>query len=302
MHWRQEVLKLRLMLVINPNAGGGRAAAQVEPTVRILRELGVEFDMERTSGPGDATRIARAAAVSGYDVVASMGGDGTANEVVNGIADTSTALALVPVGTGNDFSAAIGLPKGDVAAACRAIARGRTRRVDLCRVNDRYFISSFGTGFDAAVTHLANRKYKKIGGIWAYIFSVLNVIWTYRPGPVHIVADGRGVTKPTLMVAVTNWRSIGGGMVICPDAAIDDGTMDMCIVDRVPIPRFLQCFPKVMKGTHTSMKEVHMLRASHVTINCSSPQPCHVDGEVFFADSLDLRIFPGAITVVVGEG
>jgi len=177
--------------------------------------------------------MARKAAEQGYDVVCAMGGDGTVNEVINGIAGTGAALAVIPAGTGNDFAGALGVPKGDVAAACRILARGHLRPMDLCRVNDRYFASSFGAGFDARVTKAANERFKRLGGIWTYIFAVMSVIWSFRPGRMRIVADGREISKSPLLVAVTNWKSYGGGMYICPGAEIDDGLFDVCIVDNV---------------------------------------------------------------------
>lgn len=265
-----------------------------------MRKLGIEFDIRRTSGPGDAVNIARAAACSGYDVVAAMGGDGTVNEVVNGIAGTGAALALIPTGTGNDFRRAANVPGDDPEAACAIIARGKLRAVDLCRVNDRYFISSFGTGFDAAVTHRTNSRRKRLSGMWNYILSLIQVILTYRPAPVKITLDQGELARTPLLCAATNARTIGGGMMICPDAEIDDGMFDVCIVDKMPLIKFARCFAKVMDGSHTSIKEVEMYKTSRITIECSAPQVCHVEGESFFADRLELSVERQAINVIVG--
>jgi len=245
--------------------------------------------------------MARRAAEQGCEVVCAMGGDGTVNEVINGIAGTGAALAVIPVGTGNDFANALGVPKGDVAAACRILARGHLRPMDLCRVNDRYFASSFGAGFDARVTKAANERFKRLGGIWTYIFAVMSVIWSFRPGRMRIVADGREISKSPLLVAVTNWKSYGGGMYICPGAEIDDGLFEVCIVDNVPILKFLYCFPRVIRGTHVTMPEVEIFRAQSVHISCSRIETYHVDGEVFEADEMELKLVPGGIDVVVGE-
>jgi diacylglycerol kinase (ATP) len=293
--------KLRVVVILNPNAGHGRAAEDEAEAVRALTDLGLDFDLVRTSRPGDAVSLARRAAEQGCDVVCAMGGDGTVNEVINGIAGTGAALAVIPVGTGNDFANALGVPKGDVAAACRVLSRGNRRPMDLCRVNDRYFASSFGAGFDARVTKAANERFKRLGGIWTYIFAVMSVIWSFRPGPMRIVADGREIAKSPLLVAVTNWKSYGGGMYICPDAEIDDGLFDVCIVDNVPILKFLYCFPRVIRGAHVTMREVDMFRARSVHISCSRTETYHVDGEVFEADEMELALVPGGIDVVVGE-
>ncbi len=293
--------KVRVKVILNPNARHGRAAEDEAAAVRALTDLGADFDLVRTSCPGDAIAMARAAAEHGCDVVCAMGGDGTVNEVINGIAGTGAALAVIPVGTGNDFANALGVPKGDVAAACRVLARGQRRPMDLCRVNDRYFASSFGAGFDARVTKAANERFKRLGGIWTYIFAVISVIWSFRPNPVRIVADGREISKSPLLVAATNWKSYGGGMYICPGAEIDDGMLDVCIVDNVPILRFLYCFPRVIRGTHVTMPEVQMLRARSVHISCSRTETYHVDGEVFEAAEMEVALVLGGIDVVVGE-
>ncbi|MDD4792547.1 MAG: diacylglycerol kinase family lipid kinase, partial [Firmicutes bacterium] len=293
--------KLRVAVIFNPNARHGRAAEDEATAVRALTDLGVDFDLFKTSGPGDAISLAQGAAEQGYDVVCAMGGDGTVNEVINGIARTGAALAVIPVGTGNDFSGALGVPKGDVAAACRILARGHRRPMDLCRANDRYFACSFGAGFDARVGKAATERFKRFGGIWTYIFAFMSVIWTFRPGQMRIVADGREISKSPLLVAVTNWKSYGGGMYICPDARIDDGLLDVCIIDNVPIFKLLCCFPRVIRGAHVNMPEVEMLQVRSVQISCSRMETYHVDGEVFEADHIELALVPGGIDVVAGE-
>ncbi len=292
---------MRVKVILNPNAGHGRAADDEAAAMQALTDLGAEFDLVKTSGPGDAIAIARAAAEQGYDVVCAMGGDGTVNEVINGIAGTGATLAVIPVGTGNDFASALGVPKGDVAAACRILARGQKRPMDLCRVNERYFASSFGAGFDARVTKAANERFKRYGGIWTYIFAVMSVIWSFRPSPMRITVDGREIAASPLLIAVTNWKSYGGGMYICPGAEIDDGLFDVCIVDNVPILKFLYSFPRVIRGAHVGMREVEMLRARSVHIACSRVETYHVDGEVFEADDMELALVPGGIDVVCGE-
>ncbi len=292
---------MRVAVIFNPNARHGRAADDEAVAMRALTDLGVDFDLVKTSGPGDATSMAQSAAEQGYDVVCAMGGDGTVNEVINGIAGTGAALAVIPVGTGNDFSGALGVPKGDVAAACRILARGHRRPMDLCRVNDRYFACSFGAGFDARVAKAATERFKRLGGIWTYIFAVMSVMWSFRPRPMRIVADGREISKFPLLVAVTNWKTYGGGMRICPDARIDDGLFDVCIVDNISIPRLLYCVPHVIRGTHATMPEVEIFRARSVQISCPPMETYHVDGEVFEADHMELALVPEGIDVVVGE-
>ncbi len=130
----------------------------------------------RPLGRGDATSMAQSAAEQGYDVVCAMGGDGTVNEVINGIARTGAALGVIPVGTGNDFARTLGVPRGDVAAACRILARGQRRPMDLCRMNDRYFASTLGRVSMLECAKRRPRGSSVSGGIWTYLFAIMSVI------------------------------------------------------------------------------------------------------------------------------
>jgi diacylglycerol kinase (ATP) len=163
--------KLRVAVIFNPNARHGRAAEDEAEAVRALTDLGVDFDLFKTSGPGDAISMARRAAEQGYDVVCAMGGDGTVNEVINGIAGTGAALAVIPVGTGNDFCGLLGSSKGGCRGRMSHSGTWSQAPMDLCRVNDRYFACSFGAGFDARVCRAATERFKRFGGIWTYVLA-----------------------------------------------------------------------------------------------------------------------------------
>ncbi|MCR4425556.1 MAG: diacylglycerol kinase family lipid kinase [Firmicutes bacterium] len=290
-----------MKVVLNPRAGRGRAGREEDVASAVLSGMGVDFEIERTTGPGGAVEVARRAVESGFDTVAAMGGDGTTNEVVNGIAGTGATLGLIPCGTGNDFAVAMGIPK-DVREACRILAAGKTRRVDLGRVNDKYFISTFGVGFDARVTREVNQGFKFARGILVYILAVMKVIWTYAPERMHLVVDGEEVVVDApLLVAVANWQSYGGGMRICPEASVDDGVFDVCVVANMSKLRFLQSFPRVISGTHVRLPEVRIVRAKSVRIKCGRMEPFHIDGEVFDASEMEFTLLPEGMSVIAGE-
>ncbi len=177
--------------------------------------------------------------------------------------------------------------------------------MDLCRMNDRYFASTLGRVSMLECAKRRPRGSSVSGGDMDVPIRNYERYMSFRPVPMRIVADGREISKSPLLVAVTNGKSCGGGgMHICPDAEIDDGLFDVCIVDNVPILKFLYSFPPrvIRGGTHVTMPEVEMLRARSVHISCSRMETYHVDGEVFEADDMELALVPpGGIDVVVGE-
>lgn len=288
---------MRLKLVVNALAGRGRGAVAIPVIKRCLDASGVDYEMELTQSHGAAIDIARRAVEAGFDVVVACGGDGTINEVVNGIAGTSAKLGVIPVGTGNDFAIAMNIPV-DPEAACRVLLRGNSRRVDLCRVNGRYFINAFGTGFDAEVALEVNRGVKFLRGIWAYLFAVFKLLFKYRAQEAVVTLDGKEIRIRPTIIGVTNAETYGGGMKICVGAKVDDGLFRVCLVDDMPKIKILWLLPKAIKGTHAGLKEVRLLDVAHISIRTSRPQPYHIDGEVFEASSMDFEMFPGGIEVL----
>lgn len=288
---------MRLKVVANSLAGRGRGAEAIPVIKRCLDASGVDYDMELTKSHGAAIDIARKAAQDGFDVVVACGGDGTINEVVNGIAGTPTKLGVIPAGTGNDFAIAMNVPT-DPEEACRVILRGNSRHIDLCRVNGRYFINAFGTGFDAEVALEVNRGVKFLRGIWAYIFAVLKLLLRYRAHEAVITLDGKEIRMRPTIIGVTNAETYGGGMKICVGAKVDDGLFRVCLVDDLPKLKILWLLPKAIKGTHAGLKEVKLLDAARISIRTCRPQPYHIDGEVFEASLMDFEMVPGGIQVL----
>ena len=156
--------------IVNPIAGGGRAKALMPRIEAVFNDTGAEFDIYTTNGPQDAIKAAAEAAANGFDIVVAVGGDGTVNEVLNGIAETGAALATVHGGKGNDFATAINMP-GSIEEACVSLLKAEMKQIDLGRVMDRYFINSVGVGFDAAVALRVNNGVKFFKGVSAYIYA-----------------------------------------------------------------------------------------------------------------------------------
>ncbi len=311
---------MRSVVVLNPAARGGRNRVLRETLAGVLRDVGIESEVVETRGAGDAERLARAHADAGLVIVA--GGDGTVHEAVNGLAGTGAVLGVLPLGTGNDFAHAIGMPDGLVAAAA-ALAAAPVVPVDVGRVrweetgegdplsHTRIFANSLGAGFDAHVAFLAHET-KWLGGRTAYLASVLRTLWAWRHPNLRVRvtltrahdADGDGETEvfdgPLFLCEVGNGHSVGGGFHLTPDARPDDGLLDVCLVRHVTPARALRLLPLTFRGGHVGLPEVQMERARRVCLEAlTGALALHADGELisFVAQRVEMEVLPGALLV-----
>ncbi|MGE5550860.1 MAG: diacylglycerol/lipid kinase family protein [Bacteroidota bacterium] len=291
---------MRVKLILNPIAGRGRGARAKDALLAALRRSGTEFDAAITGQRGAGRLLAKQALAEGYDTIIAAGGDGTVNEVVNGIAGGQACLGVLPLGTGNDFAAMMGMPKDPVAGLER-ILRGRRLPVDLCRVNERFYVSSVGAGFDGEVCYTANHKFKHLRGMAVYLTSVFATILTYKPRCVKLTIDGKTYEREILLVAVANSRSYGGGMLVTPEAAVDDGFFDICLAEKMGTVRVSLNLPRFVKGRHLTMPEVTMLRGREVLLESTTPLYYQVDGEVMEDTRLAFRLIPHGLSVAGAE-
>lgn len=291
---------MRMKVIVNPKAGHGRASRAVPLINRVLEEGKVDFDVHLTAGPGDATDIARRAVEEGHDIIVAAGGDGTTNEVVNGIAGRDVALGVIPCGTGNDMAISLGLPR-DVERACRVLLRGKTKRRDLGRALDRYFVNAVGIGFDATAARVATERMRwvPVRGMPLYVLAVFKTLAEYKACETAITVDEKHVATRPLLVAVGIGRTYAGGMKIVPDAEPDDGLYDVCIVDAMGSLETLYNLPKVFTGAHVRLPKTTMLRGRYVCIRPSAPVLLHMDGEVFEeAGPMEFTLIPGGLRAV----
>ncbi|MGE5593868.1 MAG: diacylglycerol/lipid kinase family protein [Betaproteobacteria bacterium] len=290
---------MRVKVIVNPMAGRGRAVRAIPIICRALEKGGADYDVYVTKGPGDAITAARKGVDEGYDVIAAAGGDGTTNEVANGLAGHEAALAVIPCGSGNDMAISLGIPK-DVEGACRVLLNGRTRNRDLGRVVDRYFVNAVGVGFDATVARVASNdlRWLPVRGAPLYVMAVLKTLANYKACEMLLTVDEKVMTVRPLLVAVGIGKTYAGGMKIVPDALPDDGLYDICVVESMRSLEALYHLPKVFTGSHTKMRQATMLRGRYVSIRSSAPVSLHMDGEVFVAESMEFTLIPGGLRAV----
>lgn len=282
---------------MNPVAGRGRAGKiwpQVEKVLSSRRALSVTF----TRQAGETTALAKQAVAEGFKQIIAVGGDGTVNEVVNGIIGAPVEFGLIPLGTGNDFARTLGLPKDPLRAA-QVILGGVTRQVDVGYCAGKHFVNVAGVGFDAMVAQLANREMRFLKGTAAYVASVFATLFTFSPIPVTLTIDGQQRIDQVWLVALANGRYFGGGMKITPQAEPDDNQLDICLVGTLSKLALLRFFPTVFSGKHVHNKAVTMLRGHTVTVESAKPLPMQVDGEVLAHTPVTVTLCPHALRVIV---
>lgn len=237
-----------------------------------------------------ATVLAREAAAQGREAVVAVGGDGTTNEVLNGLMQATkdvdgTALGIVPIGTGNDFAFGAGVPLS-LQEACQAVARGQTRVLDVGRMHadneePRYFLNGVGMGFDAQA-NIESRKIKRLRGTLLYLVAVIRTLAFYYDAPrTEIRIDDREIVQPSLLISIMNGRRMGGGFYITPDSEMDDGYLDMCVAAKVSRGKMVAFVPRFLRGTHTTDPDITMGRGRKFTIVSETPWAAQVDGEIY---------------------
>lgn len=297
-----------IKVILNPVAGRGYGA-KVESEIRErLTAQRLDFDLVRTERRGHAIEMAEQAATDGFDPVVAVGGDGTTNEVVNGLMAAALngqagTLGIVPVGSGSDFAHAAGVP-ASLEEACSRLARGRSRLVDIGRVtvddqSPRYFDNAVGIGFDGQVT-LEAMKFKRLRGMALYLPVVLKTVFvSLRVPRVRVEYDDNVLELPALMVVVANGPREGGGFYIAPEAQPDDGIFDLCMVREVSKMGMLGLIPHFMKGTHVGRKPVTMAQARNVVITSPGNLVAHTDGEMLCTEGhrIECEILPQRLRV-----
>lgn len=285
-----------LTFIVNPQAGSGYALKTEAQLKAELARREIESRFVRTDAPGHATALAHDAALKpDCTGVVAVGGDGTAFEVACGLMNTEVPLGIIPAGTGNDFIKTVGIPKKPL-AALEVILSGRARPVDVGSLNDRLFLNVCGTGFDVTVLDytLAAKKYAR--GILPYLIGLVRGIAHYKPVHVRFTADGKTEERDVLICSVANGRFIGGGIPICPDAAPDDGLLDLVVVENKPrwmIPFFV---PSLLMGRVLKFSFTTHKRCSSVEI-LSKGMRLNVDGEILPMDQAFFHVQQGALAL-----
>jgi len=296
-------------LLVNPTAGRGRAGRLVEPVRSELRRAGLDVLLLAGRSAAESVALTKSAVADGVSAVVAVGGDGLVHCAVQGVAGTSTPLAVVAAGTGNDVADVLQLPRSPAAVAAM-VAAGRTRILDAgLAVSDdatasgpgdsgkHWWLGVLGAGFDSAVNERANRM-RWPPGPRRYDLAIFAELYRLRPRPASLVLDGKRIDTEITLVAVGNGPQYGGGFRICPDARLDDALLDVCVVGPLSRRELVRLKPRTRLGRHVDHPAVQVLRAREVRLE-SPGLVAYADGERLAPLPLTVRCIPAALSVLV---
>lgn len=288
---------MALTLIVNPSAGGGRAAHALPAVEAALSGRGLEHRVERTRSLEHAHELARAAVDAGRTAVA-FGGDGLIGAVASALRGTDGVLGVLPGGRGNDFARGLGIPL-EPRDACDVLATGVVRALDMGEAGGRTFIGIASCGFDSDANRIANET-RFVRGNLVYAYGALRALLGWRPATFTIELDGGGSRTATgYTVAAANSKAYGGGMWLAPDASLEDGLLDVVIVGAVPKLRFVRLLPTVFKGEHVRQPAVEVLRCREIRISAERPFTMYADGDPIADLPVTVRALGGAVRVMV---
>jgi diacylglycerol kinase (ATP) len=291
-----------IVVVANPAAGHGKAGRLIGKVTTVLHRLRVPHEIRVSESGPDVERLARVAAEEGARIVAALGGDGTVSLAANGILGTGAALAALPAGTGDDFAKAIGVGKLDSAVAL--LANPKTTDLDVIEITTgavhRSFVNIAGAGFDSEVNETANGMTIKLGATGTYVAALLKTLSRFSPAAFTIQVDDERMELDAMLVEIGSGRWTGGGMRVLPNALMNDGLLDVCIVEALSKPAFLRAFPRVFSGSHTNHPKVRMRTGTRVQVEANRRVLVYADGELVGPLPAIFEIRPGVLPVVVG--
>jgi len=288
-----------ICLLVNPSAGGGRAGRAAPDVERRLRELGLQVRRQDTRDLDHARSLAREGAGAGETVVV-LSGDGMIGAVADVLREIPGAvLGVLPGGRGNDLARVLAISQ-DPIEACVTIAEGVPRAIDVGEVDGRAFVGIASAGFDSDANRIANEAPSRLGNL-VYAYGALCALISWRPArfEIELHPSGERHAFTGYTVAAASSRAYGGGMMLAPQALLDDGRLDVVAIERVGKLRFLANLPKVFSGAHVTLPSVRVLRAAEVSISADRPFTLYADGDPIGELPVRVRALPGAVTVLL---
>lgn len=286
----------RIRLIVNPSAGGGRAGRILPEVEAALRAHGLPVVTVATRGLDHARELAWEAAAEG-EVAAALGGDGLVGAVAGALVGTGGVLGVLPGGRGNDLARVLGIPRRPREAA-DVLARGTERPLDLAAVDGVPYCGIASCGFDSDANRIANAAPARLGRL-VYLYGALRALAAWTPARFSLELDGEAVEVAGYSVAAANSGAYGGGMLLAPDARLDDGLLDVVTTADVSKRRFLAQLPKVFRGTHVNNPEVVVARAQELRIAADRLFAVYADGDPIGELPVTIRALPAAVRVIV---
>ena len=299
-------------MIVNPQSAHGATGRRWQKLAPLVRERLGKVEIEQTRGPRDAARIAREAVRASIERLVVVGGDGTLGEVASGLLGADLGgyaeIGLLPMGTGGDFARTLGIPR-DFEAALDVLSTGSPRRIDAGRVRfvDRsgaertaHFVNVASIGVSGLVDEIVQGTTKRLGGSFAFAIGTVRALLRFRPERVAVRLDGELLLDAgVVLVAAANGRHFGGGMLIAPEALLDDGWLDVVAIEELPVHRLLAKLPKLYRGTHVDDPAVRVRRARRIDLEGRTGSLLlELDGEPLGTLPASIELLPGALAVV----
>ncbi len=301
---------MKFHFILNPVAGRGKAYRAIKYIRNLLRNKKINHEFSITNSPGDAIRIASESRDI-FDTIIAIGGDGTVNEVMNGLVNSDAKLGVIPLGSGNDFARSLNLSK-NIDKAINVILDGKISYCDIGKVitklknenneekfSERFFINGIGIGFDATVA-LESQKIKLLRGLPLYFAAVIKALLKYKTPNFTIKLDEFITKSKCFLISIGNGKSSGGGFKLTPEADINDSKFDVCYVDDIGLFKIFKMLPSSIKGTHKRYREVHFSKAENIQIFSNNNFVVHADGEIIGkkVNSVEIEIIPSNLKVI----
>jgi diacylglycerol kinase (ATP) len=301
-------LVVQAMLIVNPVSGPWDVRREIPAVLNHLEKHGWRTTLHRTERPGEATTLAHHAVDQGVDAVFVVGGDGTINEIINGLAESPVALGVLPGGTSNVWAKGLGLPTRSprhllpLVDAVQTLVPARSRRVDLGKANGRYFLQWTGLGLDAAVTYAMEprtRRQRRLGAL-AYVVAGLSTAINMVGIRTRLTIDGKLIYRRSILIVISNSQLYGGGLVrIATDARLDDGLLDINVFAGTGFASALRTVLGVITGLHVRDPRHSCYQGHTIRVETDKPMAVHVDGEPHGVTPLDCNVVPRALTVLI---
>lgn len=297
---------MNAVLIYNPTAGPRNVRGELERLRSFFRARDWVVELRVTEKPGDATRMAREAALQGRDAAIVAGGDGTVNEVVNGLTGTETAMGVLPVGTGNLWAKELRVPTYTLTnprrlqEAAADLVRGRVRAIDVGRVGERVFLCWASAGLDARVTsemEPRERATKRLGAL-PYLIAAVLVARDYQGVEAEVVLDGDVVSGRTLMVVANNIQQYGGLVEVAPQAKLDDGLLDIFVFKGLGLQYLVRHLVRVLSQRYLDDPEMVHRQARRIEIRSNETLSVQADGDPLGTTPVTMEVVAGALRII----
>ncbi len=283
----------RALLLVNRHSRQGQQ--RLPEAISCLEKLGFNLIEESTEHPQHVPEV-----IQKYkhqvDMIIIGGGDGSLNAAVDALVNTQLPLGILPLGTANDLARTLGIPSS-IPEACKIIAQGQQRYIDLGLVNEKYFFNVASLGVSVKITQQLTKQAKRRWGIFAYLFIALQVMWEAKPLSAEIRLQGKSIRTKTVQIAVGNGLYYGGGMAVVHDAKIDDQRLDIYSLEMQHWWQIIPLLPAMRRGRHFNSKSVRAFHAQEIEIYTRKPQPINTDGEITTYTPACFRVIPKALGV-----